>query len=109
MSKDILTSKKVQVECPYCAEEDFQHDDVKVKCWKCGGEYRTKLNLSPKQTSKYILIILSVLLVGCDTLTNDEVIVEKEKCKAAGMDYKIYMTGTDKVRGVVCKKKEQSK
>ena len=40
------------------------------------------------------LLMISCILVGCNNImTNDEIIVEKNKCVKAGMDYVVYEGG----------------
>lgn len=39
-------------------------------------------------------VVVSIILSGCTSeMTNDEIIVEKDKCLKAGMDYVVYEGG----------------
>lgn len=61
---------------------------------------------------KKILVLLVFLMIsGCGgaQMSNDEIIIEKDKCLKADMDYIIYINGLNKVSRVSCTKKTENK
>lgn len=54
---------------------------------------------------KKLILIIFISLLGCNHMTNDEIIIEKDKCLKNNMDYDMVMDNMFyKISNVICSK-----